>query len=479
MSSMEAAETAVARTPRDHQRHGPPGPHELLPRGPPPPRPVSEQLPLRRATEARIDPADAQPEPSDSDSQPERRWPTLEGARVLGPRLPDGRFERSGSSEADGSGDIENDDPDEAVLRTAEATQAAPHGALPPLCWRQTVWSMCEKTSCSCTGSSSRIRTCSPVASLEAAWAAFAEGWPVRTGRESRTWLPASWKDDGAESGLNMSSAAHMSDGRATGDHSHTSLLGLTCYRLRAFWRPRSLSSVFFQPLPMLHPLGPSLRPKHPRAKVRRGTLNLTRKVSMPAGGRAARHHPPGFSSAPCRAQGVPTACSSKARHPNHPNPTPTSPHLSRAGPKSGTCLLALLTFQHITGTGGARVAPGSAPGVGLASAGKTRGEALPRDVPGGFPKHVKRAFRRARGRAARSLCGGTWYRGKWHDSSTLQALSKPGSRPVLPPLRVNRNPCVVLRPICVCFRGTLVFRGWSIRSFLLGLSTPSIPPTD
>eukprot|EP00439_Symbiodinium_sp_Y106_P044413 s2556_g5.t1 len=115
MSSMEAAETAAARTPRDHQRHGPPGPHELLPRGPPPPRPVSEQLPLRRATEVRIDPADAQPEPSDSDSQPERRWPTLDGARVAGPRLPDGRFERSGSSEADSSGDNADDDPNEAV----------------------------------------------------------------------------------------------------------------------------------------------------------------------------------------------------------------------------------------------------------------------------------------------------------------------------------------------------------------------------
>ena len=326
-------------------------------------------------------------------------------------------------------------------LRTAAATQAAPPGALPPLCWRQTVWNTRGKPSCSCTGSNLMTRTCSPVASLVAEWAAFAEGWPIKTGRESRTWLPASWKADGAESGTSMFSAALTSDGRATGDHSHTSLLGLACYCLRAFGRPRSLSSVFFQPLSMLHPLGPSLSLKHPRAKVRSRTLNLTRKVSTPAGWRAEHHHQPGFGSAPCRTQGVPAACSSKARHLNHPNPTHISPHLSRAGPKSGTCLLALLTFQHLTETGGARVTPGSAPGVGLASAGKTRGEALPRVVTGGFPKHVKRAFRRARGRAARSLCGGTWYRGKWHDSNTLQALSKPSSRPVLPPLRVNRRP--------------------------------------
>ena len=93
------------------------------------------------------------------------------------------------------------------------------------------------------------------------------------------------------------------------------------------------------------------------------------------------------------------------------------------------------------TSTHERRVAPGSAPGAGLASAGKTRGEALQRAVPEGLPKHVKRAFRRARGRAARSLCGGTWYRGRWHDSSTLQALSRPSSRPVLSQSRTNRRP--------------------------------------
>ena len=212
------------------------------------------------------------------------------------------------------------------------------------------------------------------------------------------------------------------------------------CLLQLARLRGGSLSSVLFQPLSMLHPLGHSLSPRHPRAKVRSRTLNLTRKVSMPAGWRA-EHPQHGFGSAPGRAPGVPAVRSSKVKHLTHPNPTHASPHLSRAGPKSGTCLIALLAFQHITETGGARVAPGSAPGVGLASAGKTRGEALPRVVPEGFPKHVKRAFPRAKGRAARSLCGGTWYRGKWHDSSTLQALSKPSSRPVLPPLRVNRRP--------------------------------------
>ena len=115
MSSMEAAEAAADRTPRDHQRSGPAGPHDLRPRGPPPPRPLNEPLPARCNAGSSVDTAHARPEPSDSDSQPERRWPILAGARVSGPRLPDGRFERSSSSDGDGSGDDAAGDPNEAL----------------------------------------------------------------------------------------------------------------------------------------------------------------------------------------------------------------------------------------------------------------------------------------------------------------------------------------------------------------------------
>ena len=112
---MEAAEVRIERTPRDHQRSGPAGSHELRPRGPPPPRPVNEPLPARDAARGSVDPAYALPEAADNDSQPERRWSTLAGARLSNPRLPDGRFERHSSSDDATLGDDNEDgDPNDA-----------------------------------------------------------------------------------------------------------------------------------------------------------------------------------------------------------------------------------------------------------------------------------------------------------------------------------------------------------------------------
>ena len=73
-SDFEDAEEAVDRTPRDFQRHGPVRGDELLPRGPPPPEPL-------RPVPGSSDPprADSVGLASDSDSQPERRWPLLDG----------------------------------------------------------------------------------------------------------------------------------------------------------------------------------------------------------------------------------------------------------------------------------------------------------------------------------------------------------------------------------------------------------------
>ena len=108
-SDFEDAEEAVDRTPRDFQRHGPVRDSELLPRGPPPPEPL-------RPAPGSTDPprADSVGLASDSDSQPERRWPLLDGERVSGPPLPDGRFARSSSSSAgelsDSDDEVDEDD---------------------------------------------------------------------------------------------------------------------------------------------------------------------------------------------------------------------------------------------------------------------------------------------------------------------------------------------------------------------------------
>ncbi|CAE7840054.1 pol [Symbiodinium sp. CCMP2592] len=65
--------------------------------------------------------------------------------------------------------------------------------------------------------------------------------------------------------------------------------------------------------------------------------------------------------------------------------------------------------------------------GAGSTSVEKHHGQA-PQGSIAPIPRHVKRAYKRACGRAARSTIGGTWYRGQWHSIRTLGQLASPAS---------------------------------------------------
>ena len=115
-------------------------------------------------------------------------------------------------------------------------------------------------------------------------------------------------------------------------------------------------------------------------------------------------------------------------------------PLASQSGPKSGSCLLVILQLSMITQAGGVRVPSDSASGGGLAApaARKHRGLSPPRgSAPEMQPsastlkRSIKRAFRRAQHRAQSSPNQGTWYRGKWHTTTSLGQL----------PLPLRRNP--------------------------------------
>ncbi|CAE7642828.1 unnamed protein product, partial [Symbiodinium sp. CCMP2456] len=91
LSDMEAAESTTERTPRDYQRDGPVRPDELLPAGPPVPRPVWDTA--ARDDHHALREGRLEPDSDDSEgSRPERRWPVQNGDRVQGPFLPNGRF---------------------------------------------------------------------------------------------------------------------------------------------------------------------------------------------------------------------------------------------------------------------------------------------------------------------------------------------------------------------------------------------------
>ena len=105
------------------------------------------------------------------------------------------------------------------------------------------------------------------------------------------------------------------------------------------------------------------------------------------------------------------------------------SPSVShgRSGPKSAGCRMLQLCLIQLPSAAGARVPSTTVVGGGLRSSerGKQHGVA-PREShnPGSLiPKATKRAFRRARNRAAASLEGGTFYKGRWHTRASLQAL--------------------------------------------------------
>ncbi|CAE7517259.1 unnamed protein product [Symbiodinium microadriaticum] len=131
-SELEELERSMGATPHDHGQ-GPPA--VSAPRGPPPPRPLH---PPSTAVSGRTLGTAAPPdtpaaEASDSDSNPARRWPTLEvrennqrfTVRVQGPPLPDGRFERSPSSSSIG-------------LSSSTSCEAASAASLNSLTWSGT-----------------------------------------------------------------------------------------------------------------------------------------------------------------------------------------------------------------------------------------------------------------------------------------------------------------------------------------------------
>ena len=293
-------------------------------------------------------------------------------------------------------------------------TTTAPPGAQPPWTLLPTAWHTPKKQRYRSSADSFLRRSSLPTGNWADEWEASGGAWPQMTGRALKTWLLDSWREHTELCGWTMCSEVHMCAGRATAGPGRTERAWRTTW---VTGRPRSLCSVSFQSQPLLHH-------KPPRS---------TRSQSAPAAcdaGSALMH---GHASASRHASPGSDLCAPRIKTLGTPYPALAPPHLSRAGPKSGTCLFALIALQHLIEAGGARVASGSAPGVGLASAGKTRGEALQRAV--------SEAYRRARDRAARSLNGGTWKRGRWHDSQTLQALYRPGlgfshSRPARRPMR-------------------------------------------
>ena len=132
LSELEDLERSMGTTPHDHGQ-GPPA--VRTPRGPPPPRPLhlASTAVSGRSTAAAERSDTPAAEASDSDSNPARRWPTLEvrennqrfTVRVQGPPLPDGRFERSPSSSSIG-------------LSSSASGEAASPASLNSLTWSET-----------------------------------------------------------------------------------------------------------------------------------------------------------------------------------------------------------------------------------------------------------------------------------------------------------------------------------------------------
>ncbi|CAE7238605.1 unnamed protein product, partial [Symbiodinium sp. CCMP2592] len=95
-----------------------------------------------------------------------------------------------------------------------------------------------------------------------------------------------------------------------------------------------------------------------------------------------------------------------------------------------------IISLTQLSSAAGARVPPNAVVGGGPHSSewGKRHGTA-PREghnIGSRLPEATKRAYRRARNRAARSLEGGTFYRGQWHTSVSLNALAHVDPSPLL-----------------------------------------------
>ena len=185
-----------------------------------------------------------------------------------------------------------------------------------------------------------------------------------------------------------------------------------------------------------MHPLGPCSRRDSACRSVRpRGARTAWSDDSWPSGQQPLQHVPArplplriGYKSSWFIDLGPLRSISTSA--PNHQAkrckpPPPVTRRSGQSGPKSGACLKLMVLAHGIKPTGGVRVVPGAVSGTGpVALTGKTRGEAQASATAWNIPRHHKRAFNRARHRAANSALGGTWYRGQWHDTHTLGALS-------------------------------------------------------
>ena len=214
--------------------------------------------------------------------------------------------------------------------------------------------------------------------------------------------------------------------------------------------RPRSLCACRFQCLRTLHPYGPSLprrnhRPQPHHISPRHRTLPGA--DSPAAAASSSQGVMPSNSSHAC--QPAPLQFRKWPRAVCH-----LSPLASQSGPKSGSCLLKLLSVSLIAQAGGVRVPSDSASGGGLVvpAARKHRGPsppegpASPQQPPVFQLTHsVKRAFRRARLRAHNSPNQGTWYHGKWHTASSLGQLPQPLHRN---PRRAQPHPSGWKRPV-------------------------------
>ena len=126
--------------------------------------------------------------------------------------------------------------------------------------------------------------------------------------------------------------------------------------------------------------------------------------------------------------------------HPHRKSSPSQTSVLSHSGPKSGGSSLnkTVLGLILLPTTAGVRVSSTAVVEEGPSSRsyhelGKRHGIAPGSGLPLGsqFTHAAKRAYRRARNRAAASLEGGTFYKGQWHTRESLQALAAPGKTPL------------------------------------------------
>ena len=328
---------------------------------------------------------------------------------------------------------------------------AATHGVLPASFWRPTVWHMPENIFWHSIASSCLLLRSSPVGSREAALAACAGAWLTNAGRLCKLKHAGCSGESSWSNGATMNFAAPTSTARATGPRRE----GTSCARTlcAVIGRPRSMRAQGFQSRADLHPYGP-FRRKHRsrdpgimssitcsyRNAEQQAHCSVAQRGRSPtrpscrAGGPAS-NLPEGQSMASLpdcsQLSPSPLILSPSTRH--VVNREPFQPN-SRSGPKSGVYLFLLIHLWHFREIDGVRVPPAATAGGGpidsLEPVGKHRGQAHPWTPTAYSVAGMKRAYRRAKIRAATSSSGGTWYRGQWHSSQTLGTLATPESLP-------------------------------------------------